>query len=202
MRKKPASNTDVVVMTLSENDSVIAGRTFCAKLRVGMKFNAKTILAVIFCTYAGVSLALYLLIHITSIFFPGSAASPMALVYISVVSILLPAWVTSGLYEKSFEWKGFFNLNNRKLKFCRTLLLLSVLNIASRFILSYITVNHTAWNKDSIHGKNAIWLFYTSMLISASLLVFLYSLFGVPGIASATIVKIYRDPISLIKSKK
>jgi hypothetical protein len=167
-----------------------------------MRFRAKTILAVIFCAYAGVSLAVYLLIHISNIFFSGSLASTMMLVYVSVVSILLPAWVTSGLYEKSFEWEGFFNLNNRKLKFCRLLLLLSVLNAACRFILSYITVNYTAWNKDTIPGKNAIWLFYTSVLICASLFVLLYSLFGISGIASSTIVKFYRTPTALIKSKK
>ena len=165
-----------------------------------MKYKLNPILACAIGSYSGASLLYYLSIYVMGVLYPETFSLSIILIYVSTLSIILPGFVTVGLYDASYEWPGFFFSSVNRLKFYRSILMLSILNFIYRLIWSCREVGLPEWNKESVHGELVIGLFYISILIICSLLVFLYALFGISSIASPAVIKFYRNPFSFIKA--
>lgn len=167
-----------------------------------MKLPLKKTLTASLCVYAGLSLAWFFITYCEMVLLDGPFRLPALAAYVSVANLILFAGVVAGLYDSLYELRGLRVPNVKTASTCRLILLLSILNCVVNFVWLYIASMSLEWNKASVHAERLIGQVFTSIEISFSLLVFLYSLFGISSIASGRVIHFYRNPLSALRIKR
>ena len=164
-----------------------------------MKFSLNTMLAIPVCVYAGLMLAWFSFTYCAMVMVGEPFHLPSLVVYTFAANMILFAGVIAGLYDKQYEWRGMIVPSIKTARICRSVLLMSLLNCVVSFLWLCVASTSPEWNKDSRHAERLIGQVFTSIQISWSLSIFLYSLFGITSIASERVIRFYRDPLAVLK---
>lgn len=167
-----------------------------------MKFSAKKMLTALLCGYACLSLAWFFSTYCRMVLHDEPFQLPALAVYMAVGNLVLFIGVITGLYDSAYELRGLRAPGEKTANICRALMLSSLLNCVISFIWLYMASTSPNWDKGSAYAEGLIGQVFSSIQISLSLLIFLYSLFGINSIASERLVQFYRDPFSALRVKR
>lgn len=159
-------------------------------------------LSALLCVYACLSLAWFFSTYCRMVLLGGPFQLPALAVYMAVANIVMFTGVITGLYDNAYQLRGLRAPGEKTASVCRALMLLSLLNCLISFIWLYVATTSPDWNKSSAYAERLIGQVFNSIQVSLSLLIFLYSLFGIKSIASAWLVNFYRDPFSALRVKR